>query len=356
MDTTLSRDGARTGGALLAGARAFDVEFGATVSVEGSDDPRLLLVERGELGLFTGGREVAVLGRGAVFGLDLLLGDPMWPYEVRAVSPASMKAVDREGFEGLAGQALWSLERAAVATLSECLREVDRRIAAASDGFPVMYGADDTGLVARWIRRRNLQSVVGEVDVESALRATPAFADAPAVVLAGLVRDLHPVAIEPEHALFHEGAVAEYVYILVSGVVRVLKTTHDERVEELGSLEAGALIGVTAAVQKRPHGASCVADGPVIALAMDAARWGALCEGDVGGSSAVRRATVRALGDLFASACGRLLLVASRRRREIHEELAGALPEGADRSRRYFDQAFASDFSTLPFNGGRADR
>lgn len=321
----------------LADRDAFDIDFGTVVFVEGADDPAIVYVEQGELSVYAGDFEVASLARGSVIGLEQVLGDPMWPYSVRAVRQSTLKQIDRLGYKALIGRSAWTIERAAVATLAQCLREIDLRIAARSNGFVATFVPDDSGVFDRWRLRRRMQTAVGEVNLPRALAATTGFADASPDVVAALAADMHAVAFEPGHALFHEGVDAEHVYILVNGVVLVLKATHDDRVEELGSLEAGALIGVTAAVQNRAHSASCVAEEPVIALAIDAARWRALCDGDLAGGSAVRRATVRALGDMFAGACARMLVVADQRRREIRQELVEGPHEDRDHSRRYYD-------------------
>lgn len=77
------------------------------------------------------------------------------------------------------------------------------------------------------------------------------------------------------------------------------------------------------------------------ALVIDAARWRVLCDANHEVGAAVRRATVRALGDVLAIAVARMLVLADQRRRKIRLELSdlGGQPlvDGRDRSRRFYD-------------------
>ena len=68
--------------------------------------------------------------------------------------------------------------------------------------------------------------------------------------------------------IFQEGQEGDYMYIILSGAVKIFKTIKG-KVEELSKLEKGEFFGETAITGKKPRSASAIATKDCLLLAIN---------------------------------------------------------------------------------------
>lgn len=92
------------------------------------------------------------------------------------------------------------------------------------------------------------------------LRHVELFASTPDRVLAGVAQVLDEVEFRRGDVLMHEGAMEDWLYIVVEGRVEVSRA--DRRVE----VGAGTVVGELAALDPQPRSATVTAMAPVLAF------------------------------------------------------------------------------------------
>ena len=92
------------------------------------------------------------------------------------------------------------------------------------------------------------------------LRHVDLFAKAPGRVLAGLARVLEEVDFAPGAELMHEGAVEDWLFVVVEGEVEVVRS---DRLVRLGP---GSVVGELAVLDPQPRSATVTAASPVRAF------------------------------------------------------------------------------------------
>ena len=92
------------------------------------------------------------------------------------------------------------------------------------------------------------------------LRHVDLFAKAPGRVLAGLARVLEEVDFPTGAELMHEGAVEDWLFVVVEGEVEVVRS---DRLVRLG---AGSVVGELAVLDPQPRSATVTAASPVLAF------------------------------------------------------------------------------------------
>ena len=92
------------------------------------------------------------------------------------------------------------------------------------------------------------------------LRHVDLFAKAPGRVLAGLARVLEEVDFPPGAELMHEGAVEDWLFVVVEGEVEVV------RPDRLVRLGPGSVVGELSVLDPQPRSATVTAASPVRAF------------------------------------------------------------------------------------------
>ena len=92
------------------------------------------------------------------------------------------------------------------------------------------------------------------------LRHVDLFAKAPGRVLAGLARVLEEVDFPPGAELMHQGAVEDWLFVVVEGEVEVV------RPDRLVRLGPGSVVGELAVLDPQPRSATVTAASPVRAF------------------------------------------------------------------------------------------
>ena len=94
---------------------------------------------------------------------------------------------------------------------------------------------------------------------EAALRLLPVMMDANAQAVREVVEGLRPRFVPQGQALLMEGDEGDELFIVVDGVLNVLRNINDHEAVELNYLGIGALSGTGAHILNLPRNASCVA-------------------------------------------------------------------------------------------------
>lgn len=92
------------------------------------------------------------------------------------------------------------------------------------------------------------------------LRHVDLFAKAPGRVLAGLARVLEEVDFPPGAELMHQGAVEDWLFVVVEGEVEVV------RPDRLVRLGPGSVVGELSVLDPQPRSATVTAASPVRAF------------------------------------------------------------------------------------------
>ncbi len=137
--------------------------------------------------------------------------------------------------------------------------------------------------------------------------------------LAAVLELARPIELAHGDALCREGERGEAMFWLVRGAVRVSHRDFKGQPRDLAVLAAPALVGHMALVDGSNRSASCIADGPAVALALDRAGFQRLTGEDTPRGAALRRVVLTSLA--------RQLGAANRRVRGL---LDAAVPDDPD--------------------------
>lgn len=84
------------------------------------------------------------------------------------------------------------------------------------------------------------------------------------------------VALKPGQALFKEGDPGDGMYVIVSGVVEIVKKVDDGAQWQIARHEPGMCFGEMALLGNQPRAASCIAVGPALLLKVPYKEFSAL--------------------------------------------------------------------------------
>lgn len=130
------------------------------------------------------------------------------------------------------------------------------------------------------------------------LRHVDLFSETPDRVLAGVASVLDEVEFRRDDVLMHEGAVEDWLFVIVDGEVEV------SRSDRLVKLGAGSVIGELAVLDAQPRSATVTALTPVLAFRLSSQAF----------DEAVRTRPEVALG---------VIAELARRLREVHRTPSG---------------------------------
>lgn len=287
-----------------------ELEAGVRLIEEGESDEDMLVLEEGGLDILTGDTPLGTAVPGDLVGEAALFGYPVRTASVVTSSACSILLLNRDGYQQLrdsSSPVAWRLEKRALELVTERLRVVGARIAAASEGTSVRSIAT-AGLFQRVGRMFGAggQKRTDHLDIPFVLRQTRMFADAPAEALRILSGEMEQFAFSAGHFLCTQGELGETFFVLASGKIEVLIGTPDGGVEPLAQLQPGASFGQMALVSDEPRMASCVAVDRVCVATLSRDAFQSLAErGDLAGS-ALRVALLRSLSEQLAYANGQL--------------------------------------------------
>jgi CRP-like cAMP-binding protein len=291
--------------------RAAEVDYGMRLMEEGEVDATLLCVLSGELEIRTGDTLLGRARAGDVVGEIAMFGYGMRMASVETVTNAEVLLLDRAGYEALraAGSPVaQAIEEFALATLMDRLTTTSDRISQLAQGTPAATMTPNKGFfrrVAEMFGAGGRRPAVN-LDVGGVLANAPFFQGAAPEGLAELAGTMQGLEFSPGSFVCTEGELGDEMFIVAEGVVDVVISTGDDRVEPLAALEPGDAFGMVALLDDRPRMASCIARSQVAALSLPKKRWGELIRANSPGGSALRGALIRCLADQLSFANAQL--------------------------------------------------
>jgi len=114
--------------------------------------------------------------------------------------------------------------------------------------------------------------------LETFISSLPNFISLSVADRRALVMALELRSFSPGDVLIEQGDKGDGAYFLLSGTLKV-ELVHKGAIEDLGTLETGALFGVLAMVDGRPRAASCIATTPGEAAFLSRSAFNMLAHG-----------------------------------------------------------------------------
>jgi cAMP-dependent protein kinase regulator len=231
---------------------------------EGDRATSMLVVLDGGLSVRVGESEVARLGPGEVVGEMALFDVEAAGLRTATVAARASTTVLELGRDAVAvlrkGAPLVvaALHRAILGDVTRRLRAVNDRVERVLDGG-ARPSLPRASLSPATVRAKGPQLSPDRLRTLPALRE---YGDEDLTLLARATA-LHTFA--PREHLFDEGSYGQACFLLLEGTVEVVRA-HAGKERTLGVLSAGALVGQLAMIDRSPHSATVVADGPVHAL------------------------------------------------------------------------------------------
>lgn len=256
--------------AVLAVIKARRGNAGDVLFREGDPASSMLVIIEGSLGVRVGDAEVARFGAGEVVG-EMAVFDRTntGPGNENArsatiVARASTLVLDfsREAISLLRRDAPFAaaaLHRAVLADVTRRLRDVNGKIDRVLDG-------GRKGAVGRPSLPQQASARAQGPQLSAAkLRALPALREYGDPDLELLSRATALRTFAPKEILFEEGSIGDSCFLLLDGDVDVVRNHHG-KLRILSTLQAGALVGQLALVDRAPRSASVVANVQTHAL------------------------------------------------------------------------------------------
>lgn len=278
------------------------LDYGALVTTEGDEDPTAAYILEGEVTLYRGETEVATLRARDLIGAEQIFTTVPRLTTVRAGGPGRILVVDREGYHHLSRgdhPAAYRLEQGALQALVRRLKAADERLASLAAGAPL--DVRPPTLLSRMWATLSPRRPSTPLDPVRTLGDNPLFAGAPPEVLADLAQRLEVLDFDADQAVFVADEPPDGVYLLNHGAIDVLVPTQAGNAARAATLAPGSLFGLTSALTRRPHAATCVAQGRVTALHLPDRDWNDLIEAWTPTGTALRTAGIRALTEPLAA-------------------------------------------------------
>ncbi|MEZ4322495.1 MAG: cyclic nucleotide-binding domain-containing protein [Myxococcota bacterium] len=275
------------------------VAAGELVIREGEVGRAMACLVAGELRIESDGTEVGRVHAGAVLGEMGLFEDTPRTASVRAVGPAELWVLDREGYEELRDTLhpiCLNIERATLAAQVQRLEHTGAEVAKLGLGVPTAI-SPPTGFFAA-VKRLFGAGGVREVQGSAlaALKASPLFADAPEPALEHIADPFVALRCEAGEFLCTEGESGDRMFVLESGEVDVV-VNMEGTPHQVDTLEPGSAFGMVSLARGGQRMASCVAGSGALVHCLDRAGWTALIEEPYMIGSTFRRAVIRAFSE-----------------------------------------------------------
>ncbi len=267
---------------------------------QGEPANSLAWVERGDLEVLVDGEDIARAGRGELLG------------EVAIFTPDQRRTA---GVRALNASVLWMLPRNALLTLrtrapdvydsllQAAVRTMARRIAREDDRIARLARAHD-GIARLTIEPMSASPPADAAGEGEPPSATPALSALPHIeyaldVVSELERIARPVRVPGGAALCLQGEVADSMYLLGEGELRVMIDVPAEGVAQAGRIEVGrvgpgTILGVAALLEEGARSASLVAGTSCWVFEIDRAAIDAL-------PKRARRVVLESLADTLRS-------------------------------------------------------
>lgn len=304
-----------------------ELDYGTPLAEAGEEDPSLAIVLEGEISLKSNGYELPPAGPGRLVGDVELFGEQRRAATAKTVTPCRLLVIDRDGWLALRDQGnlvAWALERASIGNLALQLREANHAIEPLARDVDLGDDLPRHGGAAEWFARLDPRRWTGpgRRDWGDALLDTPAFAGLDRLAVDAVAGRLRPRLFAPGERLFEEGGPGDSAFIVVDGEVDVTMRCGKAGVEPMGELGPGAICGVTSLVTGKARCATGISRGRTVALELTRDDFFDLVAAPDVVGSALRTATIRALGAQVSSAHARLAMLHDAHRRTISAELA----------------------------------
>lgn len=294
-------------------------ETGDTIMLEGEDDQTLAFILTGTVELSASGTTLGhAMAREVIGEVELFARCPRMA-TATANTAVDLLVLDVAGFEELlnAGNpVMYALERQVVRRLGERIRDLSERVARISLGEKVDAVSKTTGggLIARLFSPLSRPSAPrADADPTETLTKSEVFSWAPYDVVAEIARMFEPVSFYDSAVICRQGDTADRMYVLASGEVDVVLDLDGGRREKVAHLTTGHAFGDSSIAMGTPRAATCVARGPVVAVALDRPKFLELHGFEDGTGSVFRQGIIRNLILQIMATTDKLLALSAAR-------------------------------------------
>ena len=276
-------------------------ETGDTILLEGEEDQTLAFVLSGTIELSASGTVLGhVVARDVIGEVELFARCPRIA-SATATSAVQLLVLDPAGFLELlsAGNpVMYALERQVVRRLGDRIRDMNERVAALSVGERSEKAHKTTGggLIARLFSPLSRPTAPrADADPVRTLQQSELFGWAPAEVVAEIAAAFEPVSFYDSAVICRQGDPPDRMYLVASGEVDVVLELEADRREKIAHLVAGHAFGDSSIAMGAPRTATCIAVGPVVAVALGRLKFLELHGLDDGTGSVFRQGIIRNL-------------------------------------------------------------
>jgi CRP-like cAMP-binding protein len=276
-------------------------EVGDTIMLEGEDDQTLAFVLSGTIELSASGTVLGhAIAREVVGEVELFARCPRMA-TATASTAVELLVLDPAGFVELldvGNPVTYALERQVIRRLGERIRELNERVASLSVGEKVEGTSKTTGggLIARLFSPLSRPSAPrADADPTETLQRSEVYNWAPAEVVGDIAKAFEPVSFYDQAIICKQGDTADKMFVLASGEVDVVLDLETGRREKIAHLVPGHAFGDSSIAMGTPRSASCIARGPVVAVALDRQKFLELHSLDNGIGSVFRQGIIRNL-------------------------------------------------------------
>jgi CRP-like cAMP-binding protein len=254
-------------------------ETGDTIMLEGEDDQTLAFVLSGSVELSASGTVLGNAKAREVIGeVELFARCPRMA-TATASTAVDLLVLDPDGFvELLAAEnpVMYALERQVVRRLGERIRDLNERVAHLSVGEKAEVPSKTTGggLIARLFSPLARPSAPrADADPTETLARSEVFSWAPYEIVSDIAKAFEPVSFYDSAIICRQGDAADRMFVLASGEVDVALDLEAGRRERIAHLVAGHAFGDSSIAMGTPRSATCIAKGPVVAVALERTRF-----------------------------------------------------------------------------------
>ncbi len=250
------------------------LEKGRTLWAEGQPADGLAVLVSGEMTVEKQGKQVGKVLAGEVLGeASAFLRDHTRTVTLRAVDGCRVLTLRAERLQALRdGQS--GLYEAVVELAHHALvrriHAANLRVAQSNTGTEAAPARKQrTALVRLWNALRPGLLDTPCPPITPLLERLPGLGDADHATINAIATGFTPEAVGAGTILFLEGEPGTSAWLLASGRVDVLRNVRGGQAERLATLEAGAMLGVNALIERGARTASCVAATPCWLYRMD---------------------------------------------------------------------------------------
>lgn len=172
---------------------------------------------------------------------------------------------------------------------------------------------------------------------ERRLADLSAFEDLNETQLRTILDSASVVRVKPNATYFDEGDAAEHFYVLLDGVVRVVRTTSDGEQVVVLHIFPGQLFGIAPAFDNATYSATAKAASEVLALSWPSDLWNHF----VKDYPAFQSATRRALGNRLRESQDKIVEMATL---QVEQRIATAIARLVQQAGRRTEQGVEFDF------------